>query len=67
MADPENAFVDYVLSIVGPHSQDAVWDWLTAEDGLIERLEALVGRDVHLSSQSANLDDQETYFSVGAE
>jgi hypothetical protein len=66
MADPENAFVDYVLSIVGPHSQDAVWEVLTAEDGLVEQLRVLVGRDVHLSSQGANLEDDETYFSVRA-
>lgn len=64
--DPAIKFVDYVLSIVGPHDVEAVWTFLTEEDSLVPQLEKLVGTDVHMSSQGSNLDDNETYFSLRA-
>lgn len=63
MSAEDDHFVDYVMTIVGPHDVEAVWEFLE-NDGVIERLEKVVGTDVHMASQGANFEDNETFHAV---
>ena len=57
-------FVDYVMTIVGPHDVEAVWELMEQDNGLIQSIEKLVDTDVHMASQGANFDDNETFHAV---